>query len=97
MSYSTSDDELRRHRSVYVEAVRRAGRIGLGGRLAMEIAHEVYAAAMLAAERPNLARDAVNALIAARPNCSRAWSIAARVAAMTTADDLVETASSSVA
>ena len=76
-------DDVRRHRAVYVEAVRRAGRMGTAGRPAMESAHESYAVAMIEAGRSDLAKDAVTALIAARPSCRHAWSIAARAATVT--------------
>lgn len=72
--------DLARERTLYVDAVRRASAEGWAGRRALEQAHEAYALAMVSAGRPTLAAEAVSALLAARPTCEAAWSLAARVA-----------------
>ena len=54
--------DVERERALYVDAVRRASAEGAIGRRALEGAHEAYALTMVAAGRPTLASQAVDAL-----------------------------------
>jgi len=71
---------VERERVLYLDAIRRACAEGRAGRRALDDAHEAFALAMVAAGRPELATDAVSALLASRPRCEATWSLAARVA-----------------
>ncbi|MEM9381552.1 MAG: hypothetical protein AAGB93_16475 [Planctomycetota bacterium] len=72
--------DVERESALYLDAVRRASAHGPAGRSALTAAHEGFVLAMIRAGRPTRAREALDALLRARPRCAATWTLAARLA-----------------